>query len=139
MRIIRRLWHGSLPMNLVALAQLALLRLHAIQLDEGWFEADNPPTYPYAPGVGVNFTDNLSIETLDFEIFHSYPESWGQSLTHTQWWDEVISPGLTGDLIWQVGSQLSTGPSPDDGFAVYPTGTVYPVMESAAAVLKARG
>ncbi|OCB85775.1 CEL4a mannanase [Sanghuangporus baumii] len=150
---------------------------HLVALgDEGWFEVANPPTYPYAPGVGVNFTDNLSIETLDFGTFHSYPESWGQSAnetawgvqwiadhaaaqaaankpvileefgvmtnqvdTYTQWWDEVFSSGLTGDLIWQAGSQLSTGPSPDDGFAVYPTGTVYPVMESAAAALKARG
>ncbi|KAL5521363.1 hypothetical protein ACEPAG_9289 [Sanghuangporus baumii] len=150
---------------------------HLVALgDEGWFEVVNPPTYPYAPGVGVNFTDNLSIETLDFGTFHSYPESWGQSANetawgfqwiadhaaaqaaankpvileefgvttnqvdaYTQWWDEIISSGLTGDLIWQAGSQLSTGPSPDDGFAVYPTGTVYPVMESAAAALKTRG
>ncbi|KAL5483227.1 hypothetical protein ACEPAI_8457 [Sanghuangporus weigelae] len=150
---------------------------HLVALgDEGWFEVANPPTYHSIPGVGVSFTDNPSIETLDFGTFHSCPESWGQSAdetawgvqwiadhaaaqatankpvileefgvttnqvdTYTQWWDEVISSGLTGDLIWQAGSQLSTGPSPDDGFAVYPTGTVYPVMESAAATLKARG
>ena len=42
--------------------------------DEGWFEVANPPTYPYAPGVGVNFTDNLSVETLDFGTLHAYPE-----------------------------------------------------------------
>ncbi|KAH8115255.1 CEL4a mannanase [Phellopilus nigrolimitatus] len=144
--------------------------------DEGWFQEANPPTYPYAPGVGINFTDNLSIDTLDFGTFHSYPESWGQTAnetlwgiqwitdhaaaqtaankpvlleefgvtsdqasTYEQWYSAVLSSGLTGDLIWQAGSQLSTGPSPNDGFAVYPTGTVYPVMESAATALKARG
>ena len=42
--------------------------------DEGWFQEANPPTYPYAPGVGVNFVTNLGIETLDFGTFHSYPE-----------------------------------------------------------------
>lgn len=43
-------------------------------IDEGWFEVENPPTYPYAPGVGVNFTDNISIDTIDFGTFHAYPE-----------------------------------------------------------------
>ena len=62
-----------------------------------------------------------------------------QATTYTEWWNEVISSGLTGDLIWQAGSVLSTGPSPNDGYAVYPTGTVYPIQESAAAALKARG
>ena len=62
-----------------------------------------------------------------------------QATIYTGWWNEIISSGLTGDLIWQAGSDLSTGPSPNDGFAVYPTGTVYPIMESAATALKARG
>ena len=42
--------------------------------DEGWFQEANPPTYPYAPGVGVNFATNLGIKSLDFGTFHSYPE-----------------------------------------------------------------
>ena len=42
--------------------------------DEGWFQEANPPTYPYAPGVGINFSQNLQITTLDFGTFHSYPE-----------------------------------------------------------------
>lgn len=82
-----------------------------------------------------------------------------QASTYALWWNTIISSGLTGmrascqssignflianfsvgDLIWQAGSELSTGPSPNDGYAVYPTGTVYPVMESAAAALKQRG
>lgn len=62
-----------------------------------------------------------------------------QATIYTGWYNEILSSGLTGNLIWQAGSQLSTGPSPNDGFAVYPTGTVYPIMESAAAALKTRG
>ncbi|KLO06842.1 CEL4a mannanase [Schizopora paradoxa] len=144
--------------------------------DEGWFQEANPPTYPYAPGVGIDFVKNLQISTLDFGTFHSYPESWGQQANesawglqwiadhataqvnankpvileefgvtvnqatiYTGWWNEIISSGLTGDLIWQAGSVLSNGPTANDGYAVYPTGTVYPVMESAAAALKKRG
>ena len=42
--------------------------------DEGWFQWANPPTYPYAPGVGIDFDSNLEIETLDFGTFHCYPE-----------------------------------------------------------------
>ena len=42
--------------------------------DEGWFEWANPPTYPYAPGVGIDFDSNLQIESLDFGTLHSYPE-----------------------------------------------------------------
>ncbi|KAA1477226.1 CEL4a mannanase [Dentipellis sp. KUC8613] len=144
--------------------------------DEGWFQEANPPTYPYAPGVGVDFVKNLAITTLDFGTYHSYPESWGQTAnetlwgvdwitahaaaqktankpvileefgvttnqptTYQLWYNTIISSGQTGDLIWQAGSQLSTGPSPNDGYAVYPTSPAYPVMESAAAALKARG
>jgi mannan endo-1,4-beta-mannosidase len=48
---------------------------HLVALgDEGWFQWANPPTYPYAPGVGVDFEQNLQIPTLDFGTFHSYPE-----------------------------------------------------------------
>ncbi|KIJ37692.1 glycoside hydrolase family 5 protein [Sphaerobolus stellatus SS14] len=122
--------------------------------DEGWFQEANPPTYPYAPGVGVNFVNNLQISTLDFGTAHSYPESWGQTAnetlwgvdwitahaaaqktankpvileefgvtvnqasTYQLWYNTIISSGLTGNLIWQAGSQLSTGPSPNDGYA----------------------
>ncbi|KAI5117037.1 hypothetical protein M0805_004744 [Coniferiporia weirii] len=144
--------------------------------DEGWFQEANPSSYPYAPGVGIDFNLNLAITTLDFGTLHSYPESWGQTANeslwgvqwiadhatsqktankpvileefgvttnqeaiYTGWYNEIISSGLTGDLIWQAGSQLSTGASPNDGFAVYPSSTVYTLQESAAAALKARG
>ncbi|KAG9074207.1 hypothetical protein FRC06_010843, partial [Ceratobasidium sp. 370] len=40
--------------------------------------------------------------------------------TYTQWYNAVISSGLTGDLIWQAGSTVSTGKTWDDGYAVFP-------------------
>jgi len=62
-----------------------------------------------------------------------------QTSTYKLWYNTIIKSGLTGDLYWQDGSYLSTGPSPQDGFAIYPNTTTYPVVQSAAAALKARG
>ncbi|KAJ7440858.1 CEL4a mannanase [Mycena latifolia] len=59
--------------------------------------------------------------------------------TYSTWYQTVISTGLTGDLIWQAGSQLTNGPTANDGFAIYPTDPVYAVMQSHAAALKSRG
>jgi len=59
--------------------------------DEGWFQEANPPTYPYAPGVGIDFVKNLGTSTLDFGTFHSYPESWGQGANETAWGTQWIT------------------------------------------------
>ena len=72
-------------------------------------------------------------------IMEEFGVTSNQSSTYTTWYSTIVSSGLTGDLIWQAGSQLSTGPTANDGYAVYPTGPVYPIMASAAASLKARG
>ncbi|KAJ7594137.1 CEL4a mannanase [Mycena floridula] len=61
-----------------------------------------------------------------------------QVATYTAWYSEIVSSGLSGDLIWQAGSHLSSGSTPDDGYAVYPDGAVYPVQTSHSAALKAR-
>lgn len=37
-----------------------------------------------------------------------------QETIYTGWYNQILSSGLTGDLIWQAGSQLSTGPSPNE-------------------------
>lgn len=82
--------------------------------DEGWFQEANPPTYPYAPGVGINFVTNLQIDTLDFGTFHSYPEaspiylrapsrtdlhilmqSWGQTANESAWGVQWIADHAT--------------------------------------------
>ncbi|KAG8677989.1 hypothetical protein FRC08_018157, partial [Ceratobasidium sp. 394] len=59
--------------------------------------------------------------------------------TYTQWYNAVISSGLTGDLIWQAGSTVSTGKTWDDGYAVFPGTSTYTAQTQHAAALKARG
>ncbi|KAI0311987.1 glycoside hydrolase family 5 protein [Amylostereum chailletii] len=62
-----------------------------------------------------------------------------QQSTYTTWYSTVISSGLTGDLIWQAGSHLSSGDTPQDGYAIFPDNSVYQLETSHAAALKARG
>ncbi|KAL4254228.1 glycosyl hydrolase 5 (cellulase A) family protein [Abortiporus biennis] len=62
-----------------------------------------------------------------------------QATTYTAWYSAIESSGLTGDLIWQAGSHLSTGSTPDDGYAIYPDDPVYPLEQTHAAAMKARG
>jgi mannan endo-1,4-beta-mannosidase len=56
---------------------------------------------------------------------------------YTQWFSTIVSSGLTGDLIWQAGSTLTNGQTPNDGYAVYPGTDVYSLVTSSAASLKA--
>ena len=77
-------------------------------------------------------------------IMHSRPaEEFGvtnnQATVYSAWLDAIMSSGLTGFNIWQAGSQLSTGNSPNDGYAVYPNSAVYTLLENAVTQLKARG
>ncbi|KAJ6602128.1 glycoside hydrolase superfamily [Mycena sp. CBHHK59/15] len=62
-----------------------------------------------------------------------------RNATYATWYNTVISSGLTGDLIWQAGSILTNGPTPDDGYMIFPTDPVYALEKTHAAVLKARG
>jgi mannan endo-1,4-beta-mannosidase len=63
-----------------------------------------------------------------------------QTTTYPTWWNTVVSSGLTGDLIWQAGSHFADGTSSnDDGYAVFPNGTVYPLQVAAAKAVIARG
>ncbi|KAJ7698350.1 mannanase [Mycena rosella] len=62
-----------------------------------------------------------------------------RNATYATWYQTIISTGLTGDLIWQAGSQLTNGPTANDGYAIFPTDPVYGLMQSHAAALKARG
>lgn len=61
-----------------------------------------------------------------------------QASTYTAWWDTIISSGLTGDLIWQAGSTVSSGKTNNDNYAVYPGSTEYTLQTKYAALLKAR-
>lgn len=94
---------------------------------------------PTSQSFSVNFSVFPLLHPLIVGIILSeeFGVTTNQATIYAGWWNEIISSGLTGDLIWQAGSVLSNGPTANDGFAVYPTGTVYPVMETAAAALKA--
>ncbi|KIO32315.1 glycoside hydrolase family 5 protein, partial [Tulasnella calospora MUT 4182] len=63
----------------------------------------------------------------------------GQLATYTTWLSTVVSSGMSGDLIWQAGSNLSNGASWNDGYAIYPGDATYTLLTQHAAALKARG
>ncbi|KAI0076116.1 CEL4a mannanase [Panus rudis PR-1116 ss-1] len=62
-----------------------------------------------------------------------------QAATYAQWYSAIIDSGLTGDLIWQAGSHLSSGDTPDDGYAIYPDDPVYQLETQHFTALKTRG
>ncbi|KAF8079251.1 CEL4a mannanase [Lyophyllum atratum] len=72
-------------------------------------------------------------------IIEEFGVTANQPTVYTAWFNQIVSSGLAGDLIWQSGSHLSTGDTWNDGYAVYPDGPVYPILKSHAATLKARG
>ncbi|KAF7348472.1 CEL4a mannanase [Mycena venus] len=131
--------------------------------NEGFFNrpSSNNFDFVYQGTLGIDFEANIKISTVDFATFHMYSGSWGESNTDpwgVQWITDhstvmksankpvimeefgvVISTGVTGDLIWQAGSQLTNGPTPDDGYMIFPIDPVYALMQSHSKALKARG
>ncbi|KAJ6564092.1 CEL4a mannanase [Mycena capillaripes] len=128
--------------------------------DEGFF--NQPGNSDYIGSAGIDFAANLKISTIDFGTFHMYPQGWGETNTvpwGTQWiTDHATTMKSTNKPVimeefgisnsstrastystWQAGSQLTNGPTSNDGFAIYPTDPVYALMQSHAAALKARG
>ncbi|KAB5590762.1 mannan endo-1,4-beta-mannosidase A [Ceratobasidium theobromae] len=71
-------------------------------------------------------------------IIEEFGTTTDQATVYTAWWDAIVSSGLTGDLIWQAGSTVSTGKTSDDGYAVYPGEAEYTLQTKYAAALKAR-
>ncbi|KAF9482636.1 CEL4b mannanase [Pholiota conissans] len=71
-------------------------------------------------------------------IIEEFGVTSNQATIYTTWLNQVVSSGLTGELIWQAGSHLTNGDTPNDGYAVYVDGPVFPVIKAAAAQLKAR-
>lgn len=65
---------------------------HMVTLgDEGWFApADKigDGSYAYSGAEGVDFVRNLGIKTLDYGVFHLYPDSWGYNETWGSTWIE---------------------------------------------------
>lgn len=63
---------------------------HLVTLgDEGWLapaDGYGDGSYAYGGGEGVDFAANLKIKTLDYGVFHLYPNSWGYNYTWgTEW------------------------------------------------------
>ncbi|KAJ7120056.1 CEL4a mannanase [Mycena epipterygia] len=136
---------------------------HLIGLgDEGFFNDPGNSDYMYQGSAGIDFAANMKISTLDFGTFHMYPQSWSETNTvpwGTQWITDHATtmksankPVIMEEFgidnsstrastysTWQAGSQLTNGPTANDGYAIYPTDPVYAVMQSHAAALKARG
>ncbi|KAK5133573.1 hypothetical protein LTR08_007612 [Meristemomyces frigidus] len=63
---------------------------HMVTLgDEGWFAAADgvgDGSYAYGGGEGVDFVKNLGIATLDYGVFHLYPDSWSYNETWGSTW-----------------------------------------------------
>lgn len=63
---------------------------HMVTLgDEGWFApADNigDGSYAYSGAEGIDWVANLQIPTLDYGVFHLYPNSWGYEYSWGSEW-----------------------------------------------------
>jgi mannan endo-1,4-beta-mannosidase len=71
---------------------------HLVTLgDEGWLAPQDDigdGSYAYSGGEGVDFALNLEIPTLDYGVFHLYPDSWGYSYTWGNEW--IVQHDLIG-------------------------------------------
>ncbi|KAF7945636.1 uncharacterized protein EAE97_004674 [Botrytis byssoidea] len=65
---------------------------HMVTLgDEGWFapaDGIGDGSYAYGGGEGIDWVANLKIKTLDYGVFHLYPNSWGYNYTWGNEWIE---------------------------------------------------
>nr|AGV52632.1 Man5A [Irpex lacteus] len=105
---------------------------------EGWGQTSNPSSTVWgsqwiADHVASQKSVNKPVIVEEFGVTSN------QSAVYTVWYSDIVSSGLTGDLIWQAGSHLSVGDTPNDGYAVYPDGPAYPIITQHTAALKARG
>ncbi|KAG4030691.1 hypothetical protein MFRU_011g01480 [Monilinia fructicola] len=63
---------------------------HLVTLgDEGWLtpaDGIGDGSYAYGGGEGIDWVANLKIKTLDYGVFHLYPNSWGYNYTWGHEW-----------------------------------------------------
>jgi len=105
---------------------------------EGWGQSSNPSSQVWGDQWITDHSTSQKSANKPV-IIEEFGVTSNQATVYQSWLATVNSSGLTGWLIWQAGSYLSTGASPQDGYAVYPDGPVYPVLIAAAAALKQRG
>ncbi|KAJ7208841.1 glycoside hydrolase superfamily [Mycena pura] len=109
---------------------------------ESWGETANPDSVTWGvqwinDHAAIMKTANKPAIMEEFGLASSSGAT--RAAQYTTWYNAIISSGLTGDLVWQAGSDLSTGPTPNDGFAIFPSDPVYALMKQHAAALKSRG
>ncbi|KAH9951516.1 endo-beta-mannanase [Amylocystis lapponica] len=100
-----------------------------------WGETTDPIEW------GVQWIQNHAQSQANYSkpvLLEEFGVTDNKSETYTAWYSAVIDSGLAGDLIWQSGSYLASGATPNDGFTVYPNDTTYPLEGEYAAQLKAR-
>ena len=57
--------------------------------DEGWMapgDGYGDGSYAYSGAEGVDFVKNLGIPTIDYGVFHMYPDQWGYNFTWGNTW-----------------------------------------------------
>ncbi|EPQ57046.1 mannanase [Gloeophyllum trabeum ATCC 11539] len=92
-------------------------------------------------GFGVQWIQDHATSQKTYNkpvLLEEFGVTSNQTGTYAQWYSTILSSGLTGDLIWQAGSYLSTGATPNDGYTIYPNTTVYAMEALHVAALKAR-
>ncbi|KAJ7679667.1 mannanase [Mycena rosella] len=132
------MYQGSAGIDFAANLKVSTIDFGTFHMyPQGWSETNTVPwgTQWITDHATTMKSTNKPVILEEFGISNSST----RPSTYSTWYQTVISTGLTGDLIWQAGSQLTNGPTSNDGFAIYPTDPVYAVMQSHAAALKARG
>ncbi|KAJ6526490.1 CEL4a mannanase [Mycena vulgaris] len=132
------MYQGSAGIDFAANLKISTIDFGTFHMyPEGWGESNTVPwgTQWITDHATAMKSTNKPVILEEFGISNSST----RSSTYSTWYQTVINTGLTGDLIWQAGSQLTNGATSNDGFAIYPTDPVYALMKSHAAALKSRG
>ncbi|KAJ3746679.1 mannanase [Lentinula detonsa] len=130
-------YQGSLGIDFNANLNISTLDFGTFHLyPESWGEVDSPGSFGsqwIEDHATAMMASNKPVIMEEFGVTIA-----NQNDTYSGWYSTVLSTGLTGDLIWQAGSDLTNGPTPNDGYAVYPGTDVYVLDTQHAAALKAK-
>ncbi|KIJ14242.1 glycoside hydrolase family 5 protein [Paxillus involutus ATCC 200175] len=114
-----------LPDNVIAAAKANDIRL-IVTFTNNWSDYGGMDTY----------VNQIVGEGQPHDYFYTNPQI--MAATYNNWYSTVVDSGLTGVLIWQAGSNLTSGTTPDDGFTIFPGNPVYHMEQGYSAKLKAR-
>ncbi|KAL4243514.1 glycosyl hydrolase 5 (cellulase A) family protein [Abortiporus biennis] len=99
---------------------------------ESWGESSNPSSW------GVQWINDHAASQKKASkpvLLEEFGVLNNQASVYTAWYNAIISSGLTGDLIWQAGSHLPRGDTPNDGYTIYPDDPVFTLEKSHADAL----